>query len=224
MAQFSPLIFAPFADRFEVRFFGKMDRLQTDADVSEKLHDTRIASLHQEHGAKAILVREQTSRTEHADAMATDETTLWLSIRAADCQQFVLYAPEAHICAVIHAGWRGLKAGIIPAVFRTIDAQWGIGAEGTWIYAGPSLCTQCAEFTDPATELAGMDSRFFHGRHVDLRGIADAQLEEIGVPKKQMERSPNCTKCMNDAYWSYRGGDREMVKQGFCNVLACRLK
>lgn len=223
MASKHPTIFTPFADRFDVRFFGKDSNLQTDADLAAVLHDTHIASLHQEHGPEVVLVREPSNRNEHADASMTDERNLWLSIRAADCQQFVVYSPEAHICAVIHAGWKGLKAGMIPALFRRLDAQWGISPESTFVYAGPSLCRACAEFTDPTTELAGLDTAFFHGRHADLRGIADAQLADIGVPQKQMERSPDCTKCMSNVYWSYRGGDQAEVKEGWCNVLCCKL-
>jgi len=164
-----PEIFSPFADRFDVRFFTKEDKLQTDADLSMKLHSTQIASLVQEHGDQAVLVRKPAFRLDKGDALMTDEINLWLSIRAADCQQLVVYAPEAHICAVIHAGWKGLKAGVIPELFKKIDAQWGISPEGTYVYAGPSLCTTCAEFTDPLTELNGLDPQYFQERHADLR-------------------------------------------------------
>lgn len=216
-------IFQPFADRFEARFLSKQDNLRTDEDLAHVLGDTRIASLRQVHGGKSIIVREAMNRTEQADAMATDEPGLWLSVRAADCQQLVVYAPEVHVCAVIHAGWKGLKAGIIPSCFALLKDTWKIEPKDTFVGIGPSLCTGCAAFTDPISELAGLDPAFFHGRNVDLRGIADAQLDALGIPAAQRERSSACTKCGRDQYWTYRG-DREAVTEGMRNVMVCRTR
>lgn len=217
-------IFAPFADRFIVKFFVKEDNIKTDADVARILGSDNIASLHQEHKNKTLTVREKTSRTELADGLATDVPDLWLTTRAADCQSFVIYAPKQHIAAVLHSGWKGLKAGAILELFATLKREWSIDPSDVSVGIGPSICETCAEFTDPATELAGLDPQFFHGRHADLRGIADAQLDAVGVPKTRRERNPDCTKCRSDMYWSYRGGDLDAVKKGYTDVLACALR
>jgi YfiH family protein len=217
-------IFEPFKERIDIRFFTREDNLKTDQDLAKKLGNYHIASLWQAHGCDAVIVREPTSRMLKADAITTDKNDLWLSIRAADCQQLIVYAPNQHVCAVVHSGWKGLRAGIIASCFRALKQEWNIDPADTYVGIGPSLCTDCAEFTDPVTELEGLAPKFFSGRNADLRGIADAQLNEIGVPVPQRERSPDCTKCNADTYWSYRGEDREQVKQGLCNVIACRLK
>lgn len=216
-------LFRPYADRFDVRFLTKEDTLRTDEDLAEAIGSSRIASLRQTHGGRSILAREAMNRAEHADATATDEKGLWLSIRAADCQQLVVYAPDAYVCAVIHAGWKGLKAGIIPSLFALLKDEWGIRPADTLVGIGPSLCADCAEFTDPAAELAEFDPRFFHGRNADLQGIADWQLETLGIPLERRERHPGCTRCEADVFWTYRGGDREKVQSGHTNVIACSL-
>lgn len=216
-------IFDPFKDRFQVLFFDKSDAIESDADLREKLGTDNTASVWQKHGNGIVIARAPTARTQQADGLATDAKNLWISIRAADCQQLVVYAPERHVAGVIHAGWKGLEAGVISAFFETMKNEWGISPRETYVGIGPSLCQKCAEFTDPVTELAGLDNRFFHGRHADLTGIADAQLDALGIPASQRERNPDCTKCRSDIYWSYRGGDKEKVLAGSTDVLACIL-
>lgn len=222
------MIFTPsipgFEDRLDTRFFGKQFDLRTDEDLISALGDESFVSLKQVHGSTVIRAHEPSKRLIQADAVATDEPDLWLTIRAADCQQIVIHAPDKHVIGAAHAGWKGLKAGVIPALLQHMKAEWGIDASKAQVIAGPSLCMSCAEFTDPSTELAGLDPRFFHGRNADLRGIADAQLMHEGILQKNIIRSPDCTKCMNDRYWSYRGGDTEKVKQGRGNVMAIKLK
>lgn len=212
-------IFEPFQDRLSIRFFSKADDIQTDADLPLD----RVASLRQVHGNRTVILREASNRTEEADGIITDQANLWLSIRAADCQQLIIYAPEAHVCGVIHAGWKGLKAEVIRAFFKTLEKTFGIQPSQTYVGIGPSLCEQCAEFTDPYRELEGLNTLFINGRNANLQAIADSQLDGLGIPRSQRERHADCTKCMSDIYWSYRGGDKEKVLSGYCNILVCRM-
>jgi hypothetical protein len=142
-------------------------------------------------------------------------------VRTADCQPFVAYAPAHGVLGVLHVGWRGLKDGAIPAFFSLLREEWNIVPQDILIAAGPSLCTQCAEFTDPARELSTVAPMYVHGKHVDLRSAADHELLALGVEPEHLERHPECTRCQHNRYWTYRGGDRSAVKSGFTNVLAC---
>lgn len=216
-------VFAPHADRLRVTLFTKADSITRDDDLCRALGTNAIASLHQEHGDTCVIVREATERTLRGDALATDTPSLTLTIRSADCQTFVLFAPRHHCAAVVHAGWKGLLAGVLPRTVQTLRDAWDADPATLLVGAGPSLCTACADFTDPARELPGIDARFFHNRNVDLRGIADAQLIAAGVRSEHMERLPECTRCSPDRYWTYRGGDREAVLDGWCNVLSCTM-
>ena len=121
-------------------------------------------------------------------------------------------------------GWRGLIAGAIPEFFRVLKKEWGIDPSQTFVGAGPSLCKRCAEFTNPARELPSLSPQFVEKRHVDLQGAADAEFIALGVPENAIERSPDCTCCHPEKYWTYRGGDREAVKNGQTNMLVCLLK
>jgi YfiH family protein len=216
-------IFAPYQDRLNVAFFEKADDIHSDNQLAETLGTDRIVSLRQVHGNRIVIVGAPMLRTEEADGMWTKEKDLTLTIRVADCQSFIAYAPDAHIVGLLHSGWRGLVKGSIPAFIKTLTESFDVDPSKVLIGAGPSLCTKCAEFTDPKTELAGIDEKFFHGRNADLQAIADQQFIDAGVQKKNIERMTGCTKCDHETLWSYRGGDRDAVRNGYENVLTCSL-
>ena len=215
-------LFTPFARRLRVTVFQREDAF-SDALAMRHYGTKNGASLRQVHGGESIVVRNTTERTQQADGMATDSPGLVLSVRWADCQNFVIYAPKYNVMGILHAGWRGIAANALANHYALLRREWGILPEETYVGAGPSLCTTCAEFSDPTAELADIDPQFFHGRLVDLRGVADSQLDAIGVPKSQRERMENCTCCCPNEYWTYRGGDRESVLHGSTNALACML-
>lgn len=198
----------------DVRFLHKGD------DLTPPKNSCR---LNQVHGNRTISVHGPIDATEKADGMITDTIGLPLVIRVADCQSFCIFAPERRILGALHAGWRGLVAGGIEEHFNVLKREWGIEPKDVWIAAGPSLCQRCAEFTDPKKELPGIDPRFFDGRYVDLRGIADEKFRTLGVVPERIERHPDCTRCHPERYWSYRGGDRSAVQQGSSNLLLCSI-
>ncbi len=217
-------LFRPFQSRVSVAIFSKQDDLPDDAAAATALGVENAAGLWQMHGNKTVIIRSASKRTEQADGMITGTTGLALCTRWADCQNFVIYEPEKHVCGVLHAGWKGLIAGAIPEFFRVLENEFGIEAPHTFVGAGPSLCQRCADFTDPARELPSIGKEFVDGRCVDLRRAADAQLKELGVRADRFERHPDCTRCTPRTYWTYRGGDREAVKESHTNILACALR
>ena len=203
----------------------KDDDVRSDGEAARRLgiDETRTAGLHQVHGNAVVMVREPTHRTIDADGMLTDERNLLLCTRWADCQNFAVFVPGTQIIGVLHSGWKGLVAGAIPSFFKTLKREWNVDAADAYVAAGPSLCQQCASFTDPVTELPGIPPELIDGRHADLRGWADRQLMDAGVRTDRFERHPDCTRCSPEKYWTYRGGHREEVKSGRTNMLAIRL-
>jgi polyphenol oxidase len=158
-----------------------------------------------------------------ADAVFTDVTDLTLTIRFADCQNAVIIAPEKKIIGLVHAGWRGVQSRIMTSAYALLMSEWGIDPASTFVGLGPSLCTRCAEFTDPGTEVPEL-RKFFSGKSIDLRAALDGELEGIGVPRHHRERLSDCTHCHPERYFTYRGGDREIVKSGKVNCLAVTLR
>lgn len=208
--------------------FTKEDGLITDQSVAQSLGYSDYAALHQVHGNRTILTRQMIKRTEQADGLITDRSGLVLTLRIADCQPMIIYSPEKKIVGLLHVGWKGLVCGVIAEFFKTLFATslpTGQRQPATCLVGiGPCLCTLCSDFTDPLSQLPGIPPDLISDKTADLRAWADRQLIDAGIRPENIERMEDCTRCMPETYWTYRGGDREAVKSGRSNILACVMK
>lgn len=161
--------------------------------------------LTQVHGNNIQIIADAIKPNAIGDGAITNRQTIPLAVRWADCQNFVLYEPTVQAIGVIHAGWQGLGKHVITAWFNTLHAKYNGKAQHTLVAGGPSLCTKCAEFSDPVTELPFADTQYISGRNVDLQAIAKQQLITAGVLPEHIEQSPICTKCNSKDWHSYRG-------------------
>src|SRR3989344_896031 len=214
-------IFKKFPE-LKVGIFGKPSELKEDAACARELGFAEVATLNQIHGNTTHIVEGPMDGSLEGDGLITKTPGLALSVRWADCQAFIVYAPlrqssllrhpgfgeqagqaPKQVIGVLHAGWRGMALKAITAHFQCLQANFGIEPSETYVGATPSLCLQCAEFSDPLKELPEHLHPFIHGRNVDLQTAADAELESLGVPSSQRERHPACTRC-GDGFWSWR--------------------
>jgi polyphenol oxidase len=117
--------------------------------------------------------------------------------------------------AAIHAGWRGIVGGVIPA---TLEKMKGAPGDRTaWV--GPAIGACCYEVGEDVAEPVvaasgpGIAIPGLSGKpHLDLPGAARLQLEKAGVG--QVIVLPRCTRCDEEKLWSYRregrGAGRDM--------------
>jgi polyphenol oxidase len=223
MIQHPFTLLRPFQDMLDVALMTREDNVRDDEGAKELLGWDFVTGIRQVHGNRTIVVTDDTRADDEADGMVTDEPDLGIMIRAADCQIFGFFDPRMEAVGVLHAGWKGLLNDAIPAFISSMSRSFRIVPSELYVVAGPSLCTKCAEFTDPAKELKGIDPTFFDGRHANLRGIAEEQLFTLGIRPDYFERHPSCTRCDSQTYWSYRA-DKEPVLQNYRNMLAMRLR
>jgi YfiH family protein len=98
--------------------------------------------LRQEHGPAVVVVREP---GEHAGAPADAAVAVGpgaaVAVHTADCGPVLLRGEGA--VGVVHAGWRGLAAGVLEA---TIEAMVALGAPPTDARIGPLIRARCYEF------------------------------------------------------------------------------
>jgi YfiH family protein len=135
------------------------------------------------------------------DALHGEEPGLALSVITADCVP-VLLASARRLLAV-HAGWRGLAAGILPAALSAAGdgplAAWIGPTIGSCCYeVGPEVAREVAAASGPEVVLARPGGR----PHLDLVAAALLQLERGGVAAARV--LPLCTACHPDLLWSYR--------------------
>jgi YfiH family protein len=141
----------------------------------------RLVHGRQVHGAEVHVVDsapDASARPEEADGQATAQRGFGLMVLVADCLPIALAGQGA--VAMLHAGWRGLAAGVVSQGVRAVRE---LGADGELSAvigpgAGP-CCYEVSEEVHRAFGPNGMHAR--RGRHLDLKAIARAQLARAGV-------------------------------------------
>ena len=161
--------------------------------------------LHQVHGAEVVVVEYPGDRAgTAADAAVTTCSGAALAIHTADCAPVALVAPEGVVGAV-HAGWRGIEAGVIEA---TVDRMRSLGAREVRAVVGPCIRSECYEFG--ADDLEGLAARYGpevrgetrQGRAaLDVPAAVHAALGAAGV--HAVSGPPVCTSC-DDRFFSHR--------------------
>ena len=118
----------------------------------------------------------------------------------ADCLPIAIAGPDA--VAMVHAGWRGLAGGVIAEGVRAVSGLSAGGALAAAIGpgAGP-CCYEVGEDVHAAFSADGPGVR--RGRNLDLKAIAQRQLERAGVD--QVYDVGLCTICSEDSlFFSHR--------------------
>ena len=99
--------------------------------------------LDQVHGAGVVIVGDGGPvEGTRADALVTRLPGAVLAVFTADCAPVALASPEG-VVGVVHAGWRGLQAGVIG---RAVEAMRGLGASSIVAALGPCIRAGCYEF------------------------------------------------------------------------------
>lgn len=163
-----------------------------------------VALASQVHGRDVLRVHAAGLAGE-GDALVTDAPGLLLAVRVADCVPVLVVGPGG--VAAIHAGWRGLAAGVIPAALAALGRA-SAAAVGPCISAG---AYEVGEEVIAGIAGAGVPERAFveegpRRRHADLRAAAAWQLREAGVP--EVEVLPHCTFGSADLHSHRRSGAR----------------
>ena len=161
-----------------------------------------IAAGRQVHGGVVALVREAPAGyvvAGEADGQATALPRFGVAVHVADCLPIALGGDGA--VAMLHAGWRGLAAGVIGEGVAAVRA---LGAGGSLrAVIGPGAGGCCYEAgAEVHAAFAGRASR---GANVDLKADARAQLGEVG--DETDEDTGICTLSGDDVF-SHRRGDR----------------
>lgn len=139
--------------------------------------------LRQVHGADVVVVAEPSADRPEADAAVTAGSAATLTIRTADCIPIALYNDGA--VGVVHAGWRGLEAGVVGAASTALGAVSG-GPQRAIV--GPFISAEAYEFgADDLDRLAGTFGDGIRGTTtegtpaLDLRAAVTVALQRAGV-------------------------------------------
>jgi purine-nucleoside/S-methyl-5'-thioadenosine phosphorylase / adenosine deaminase len=173
----------------------------------------KLALNFQVHSAR-VLRAAPALRGEHADGLWTDEPGLPILAMSADCLPIALVRAGKPGVAVLHAGWRGLLAGIVAAGTEVLDGGELAAAVGPAI--GPCCYEVGEEVAAPFRERFG-DDVVRQGR-LDLWTSAERALRAAGV--ERVDRFDRCTACEAETFFSHRRDAGLTGRQGVIAYVA----
>lgn len=125
-----------------------------------------------------------------------------VGVRVADCVPILVGCERSGAVAAIHAGWRGVEAGVIGVA---LEALGRLTPAGTRLAAiGPCIGACCFEVTEAiaeaiaraASEPRVITARYGEGKaQVDLRLAARAQLRAAGLADEAIDDVGGCSRC-----------------------------
>ena len=141
------------------------------------------------------------------DGLVTGEPGILLAVTAADCVPVFVADTGLRCVGMLHAGWRGASAGILPEGLAELRRLFDVSPESLRIHLGPSICGTCYEVGAEVLQAFGRPP--VGPALLDLRSELEAQAAEAGVPPASITRSEWCTRCGSVPLHSHRASGPE---------------
>ncbi len=148
----------------------------------------KLSFMRQVHGERVVAVSEPARELPEADAQTTSTPGIGVTALVADCLPIALAADDA--VAIVHAGWRGLAAGVIGEAARALGGPFQAAI-------GPGAGPCCYEVGEEVRARFGT-----RGPMLDLKAIARGQLEQAGA--SAIHDVGLCTMCAPELFFSHR--------------------
>jgi hypothetical protein len=171
--------------------------------------------VHQIHGAGVAVARRDADFEcgLRADAIVCDDPSRLVAVRTADCLPVLIATTDGSLVAAVHAGWRGVIAGVVPAAMIAMQSIRSIRPASLLAVIGPGIGPDAFEV---GPEVVGAFQTRFPGkpflwRHadnarstIDLPAAVACQLKEAGLTDRQIDRADMCTFTRRDEFFSHR--------------------
>ncbi len=180
------------------------------AVMPEQIHSTNISVFEGKDGTEV----EKISDT---DGVITGEDNIVLTVITGDCVPIIFADKKRKIIGISHQGWRG---GLKKMVQKMVRKMEDVGCKMEDIYAaiGPSIGVCCYDVDNDRyftfmSELDGYSGKIFFSyngkRHLNMPLLNYLLLQESGIPKKNIDYFPFCTKCDSERFFSYRRDEKK---------------
>jgi len=175
---------------------------------AKQIHESRVL-LHQ-GGEAGLLVGPD------ADGHTSAAPGLLMAVTVADCTPIYLVDAENRAVSLVHAGWRGVAAGILEAAAAGMAEAFGSRPKDLSLHLGPAICGDCYE-VGPEVHLALGLPDPGGPTPVALRAVLAAKALALGVKEEEITRSTHCTRCGDSPFFSHRRGEPER-QVGFLGI------
>ncbi|MBS0656020.1 MAG: peptidoglycan editing factor PgeF [Verrucomicrobia bacterium] len=193
-------------------------------DLRQQLGLSHLVRQYQVHKADGWNIESMSQLTSpvmleerEGDFLITNQPGVGIAVLTADCLPIIFYAPQHHLVAAAHAGWRGSIAGIAVKVLASFTEQYGLDLSQVQVHFGPAARACCYEVQQDFLDALPLDAEPFivsrGGKYFfDNSLFNKQQLISFGILPENINDHYNlCTMC-NHQFCSYR---RSTEKQEF---------
>ncbi len=160
--------------------------------------------LQQVHGT--VVVEAEQGGQPNADASIAREAGVVCAVLTADCLPLLLCDDAGSVVGAVHAGWRGLAAGVIEAAVHAME----VAPTEVMAWLGPAIGPQAFEVGENVRAAFLQHDRAADSAFVpradkylaDLYLLARQRLEELGI--KRIYGGEFCTYTDSGRFYSYR--------------------
>lgn len=164
----------------------------------------RVAYATQVHGAH-VLLPGGPGLAGNGDALIARAPGLAVVVGTADCLGVLAWDRAGRAVAAVHAGWRGIVAGVVERTLESL-AQHGIAPAELTVALGPRIGPCCFEVApDVSSRLSEFVRTGSSGRTtVDLAAAVRRRLAASGVRDEGVRNLDECTACGTGSWYSHR--------------------
>ena len=130
---------------------------------------------------------------------ASNVGSVMLGIFTADCMPVLMASKNGDVKAAVHAGWKGLAAGILQNTIKLFYEKFKVGAEDIVDYIAHHIHGCCYEVS---TDFEKMFNVKLNNGRLNLSETAHNVFEEAGI--KEININNLCNFCEQDMFFSYR--------------------
>lgn len=144
------------------------------------------------------------------DGLFTADPSVVLSLQVADCAPVFFHHSGSGYRGLVHAGWRGLAAGVLVEGAGFLTAQ-GVDLDQVQVAIGPTIEMVCYEVGREVVERfpATVWRSNAQGRYqLDLVAASQEQLSAAGIPEENIRSVGVCTVCDSRCHSYRRDGER----------------
>jgi hypothetical protein len=169
--------------------------------------------VHQVHGGNVVgaMRDDGFENGTKGDALVSDDSSKVLSVRVADCTPVLIAGKDGRVVAAIHAGWRGVIAGIVPNAIAKMMEN-GCKADALIAAIGPGIGEEAFEVGE---EVVQEFERVFGAKapvrrvgggkgRACLRSAIQMQLAAAGISSDHIDITDRCTFRDRDEFFSHR--------------------
>ncbi|MFI3197013.1 MAG: peptidoglycan editing factor PgeF [Methylococcaceae bacterium] len=160
-----------------------------------------LEQIHSNRAVKAV----KTAIVEQADASYSNESGVVCAVMTADCLPLLVCSTDGAQIAAIHAGWRGLLAGVITNTVVAMQQQ------DLLVWLGPAIGPDCFEVGPEVREAFLEKSASFNDAFkqqgngkwlADIYQLARIELAALGIVN--VYGGTHCTFTEHERFYSYR--------------------